>query len=224
MIQYHLCQKIKNIQILHSSDFDLHSYESDSLDLCKLSKLLNVNGHWVCSYYDTKNICIYDSSNKRKLHKHHEQFLRRLFPFYPFDKKSIIFPTVQQQPNCSDCGVFAIAFAISLLYNIKPEKVRYDVSLMRSHLIKIFESNVIEHFLQDLKYGVFQKVLPLAVIRAREANSFRKRTNRRYEKKQQKSSNKQKDYESQQTKKELNNNSFTSTSEKYVQSVTSNII
>ena len=41
----------KHIQILHSSDFDLHSYESDSLDLCKLNKLLNVNGHWVCSYY-----------------------------------------------------------------------------------------------------------------------------------------------------------------------------
>jgi len=26
----------KHIQILHSSDFDLHSYESGSLDLCKL--------------------------------------------------------------------------------------------------------------------------------------------------------------------------------------------
>jgi len=78
----------KHIQILHSSDFDLHSYESGLLDLC-LHELLNVNGHWVCSYYDTRDVYIYDSSNKKKLHKHHEQFLRRLFPFYSFDKKLI---------------------------------------------------------------------------------------------------------------------------------------
>lgn len=51
----------------------------------------------------------------------------------------------QQQPNCNDCDVFEVAFATSLLFNIKPEKVKYDVSLMRSHLIKM-KSNVIEHF------------------------------------------------------------------------------
>jgi len=43
----------------------------------------------------------------------------------------------------------AIAFAIINNVNIKPEKVRFH-SLMRSHLIKIFESNIIEYFPQDL--------------------------------------------------------------------------
>jgi len=60
---------------------------------------------------------------------------------------------VQKQPNSSDCGVFAIAFDISLLFNIKPDKVKYNIGLMRSHLIKILESNVIEHFPQDLNYN-----------------------------------------------------------------------
>lgn len=61
---------------------------------------------------------------------------------------------MRHQPNGNDCGVFAIAFAISLLFNIKPEKVKYNHSLMRLHLIKIFESDIIEHFPQDLQYGV----------------------------------------------------------------------
>jgi len=37
---------------------------------------------------------------------------------------------------------------------------------MRSHLIKILEINIIEHFPQDPQY-VVQKVLPLAVIKER---------------------------------------------------------
>jgi len=53
----------KHIQLLHSS-----SGPSD--------------GHWVCSFYDRKNIFIYDSLNNKTLHKHHEQFLKRLFPTY----------------------------------------------------------------------------------------------------------------------------------------------
>jgi len=92
---------------------------------------------------------------------------------------------------------------------------------MRSHLIKIFESNVIEHFPQDLKYGVPQKIFPLAVIRAKEAEAVRIRTKRQYENKQQKS-NQQRDYDSQQTKKELNN-FLLSISKRYVQSVMNDI-
>jgi len=161
-------QDKKHIQILHSS-----SSLSD--------------GHWVCSYYDKKKIFIYDSLNNKTLHKHHEQFLKRLFPTYNFEKNPVKFPTVQQQPNYSDCGVFAIAFAISLLFDIKPDKVKYEHKLMRSHLIKILETNIIEHFPQDPQY-VAQKVLPLAVIKIKEAEAIRIRMIRQSETDQQKSS------------------------------------
>ncbi|XP_011349057.2 eukaryotic translation initiation factor 3 subunit A-like [Ooceraea biroi] len=116
------------------------------------------------------------------LHEHHKQFLTKLFPTHDFIKYPVKFPTVQSQPNGSDCGIFAIAFAVSLLFNIKPEKVRYDHSLMRLHLIKIFETNIIEHFPQDLNYDVPQKVLPLAVVRARQVEAARIRIKRQYEK------------------------------------------
>jgi len=84
------------------------------------------DGHWVYNYYNKKNLFIYDFLNNKTLHKHHEQFLKRLFSSYDFEKNPVKFPTVQHQPNYNDCGVFAIAFATSLLFNIKPDKVKYE--------------------------------------------------------------------------------------------------
>jgi len=137
------------------------------------------------------------------LHKHHEQFLKKLIPTFDFDKNPVKFPVVQRQPNCNDCGVFAIAFATSLLFNIKPDKVKYEHKLMRSHLIRILETNVIEHFSQDLQYGVTQKVFPLAVINAREAEALRIRMIRQHETEQQKLNRLGKCLNIYHTKKEL---------------------
>jgi len=106
---------------------------------------------------------------------------------------------VQRQPNYN--GVFAIAFATSLLFNIKPDKVKYEHKLMRSHLIKILETN--EHFPQDPQY-VAQKVLPLAVIKVREA--LRKRMIRQSD--QQKSNRLKKYCDNYSRKKEFNKTRF----------------
>jgi len=111
------------------------------------------------------------------LHKHYEQFLKRLFPSYEFEKNPVKFPTVQHQPNYNDCGVFAIAFATSLLFNIKPDKVKYEHKLMRPHLIQMLETNIIQHFPQNPQY-VVQKILPLIVLKVREVEAIRKRTKR----------------------------------------------
>jgi len=92
---------------------------------------------------------------------------------------------VQHEPNNNDCGVFAIA--TSLLFNIKPEKVKFVHEFMRSHLIKILETSVIKHFPQDPQYGYVQKILPLAVIKAKEAEAIRMHTMRQHETEQQKS-------------------------------------
>jgi len=48
--------------------------------------------------------------------------------------------------------------------------MKYEHRLMRSHLIKILETNVIEHF--PLEYGIAQKILLLAVIKAKEAEAI----------------------------------------------------
>jgi len=167
---------------------------------------MSLGTHWICSYYDTKKISIYDSLNTKILSKCQEEFLKKLFPTYDFIKNSVTFFTVQQQLNASDCGVFAIAFAVSLLFNIKPDKVRYDYSLMRSHLVKMFETNVIEHFPQDLNFGVLQKVLSLREIRAKEAKATRIRTIRQHKMEQLKSNLLPKNCDFYISNKGINNN------------------
>ncbi|KYM94171.1 hypothetical protein ALC62_15211 [Cyphomyrmex costatus] len=126
-------------------------------------------------FYDRKNIFIYDSLNRKTLHNQHKQFLEKLFPTYDFKKNPVKFPKVHHQPNYNDCSVLAIAFATSLLFNIKHDKVTYEYKLMRSHLIKILERNLIEHFPQDPQLSA-QKVLPLSVIKAKEYEAARIRT------------------------------------------------
>jgi len=75
---------------------------------------------------------------------------------------------------------------------------------MRSHLIKILESNVIEHFPQDLNYNAPLKIFSLAEVRAEEIETIY--TKCQNAKKQQKLNQFQENYYSQQTKKRLNNN------------------
>ena len=114
----------------------MHSCE----DLCKNC----VGGHWICFYYDGKNIFISDSINSNQLNVSNEMFLRKLFPH--FDEIPKYFQIVQYQNNADDCAVFAIAFAISLFFQQNPSKIIYDTDQMRYHLYDMFERNKLTHF------------------------------------------------------------------------------
>ena len=118
-----------HLQLLHSCE-----------DLCEKC----IGGHWICSYYDGKSIFIYDSFNCSKLNIRYETFLRKLFPH--FDEIPKYFQKVQYQNNLDDCGVFAIAFAISLFFQQNPSQIIYDTDKMRSHLYNIFERKTLIHF------------------------------------------------------------------------------
>ena len=52
---------------------------------------------------------------------------------------------VQQQTNSCDCGVFAIAFLVDLLFGVDPTTVKFDVGKMRSHLYSCLQSGKFEH-------------------------------------------------------------------------------
>ena len=43
---------------------------------------------------------------------------------------TIQFPRVQQQQGSSDCGVFAVAYAVDCALGLDPTAVKYDQSLM----------------------------------------------------------------------------------------------
>ncbi|XP_032458125.1 uncharacterized protein LOC116418298 [Nasonia vitripennis] len=106
----------------------------------------NDTGHWVTSYYDTDYIYVFDSINNKVMHKDLEKSLKLLHPYYFLEGKRVIFPKVQQQTNQKDCGIFAIAFAITLLCKMKPDLLTYNTHIMRPHLLKLLVSKYIAHF------------------------------------------------------------------------------
>lgn len=113
----------------------------------------NSIGHFVCIFYDTEALYVYDSLNNIQLHDDLKQFLMKLHPYcFNGQKKPVIFKKVQSQGRTLDCGVFSIAFAVTLMFGLKPEKIQYNQMEMRKHLIKMFENRNIEHFPCDTSF------------------------------------------------------------------------
>ena len=56
-----------------------------------------------------------------------------------FGKSQIKLQKVQKQQGSDDCGLFAIAFAVSLARKTDPSQVCFMQSQMRSHLINCFQ-------------------------------------------------------------------------------------
>ena len=69
----------------------------------------------------------------------------------------IIPPSVQQQPNGVDCGVFAIAFAVDILNGFAEIGKRFDVGKMRSHLLKCLEEEEFTLFPRSHKHTKLSK-------------------------------------------------------------------
>ena len=62
----------------------------------------------------------------------------------------MLIKSVQQQRNCFDCAVFAIALATSPGFGDRPEEIIYDSKIMRQHLLNCLRNKRMERFpLQD---------------------------------------------------------------------------
>ena len=62
------------------------------------------------------------------------------------DFKAISVVLVQQQSNGSDCGVFVIAFATVLVYNLDKYIPQFNVHQMRTHLSTCLKNGLIIPF------------------------------------------------------------------------------
>ena len=60
--------------------------------------------------------------------------------------KYLVYAPVQQQTNASDCGLFAIAFATSLVFGYDPQDITFDTTRMRAHLVACFKAGAITQF------------------------------------------------------------------------------
>ena len=105
-------------------------------------QILNVtNAHWICiSNRDCKpgNVKVYDSLRSGDLPMSVKEVIAALIKC---DKKKIflIFPEVQQQPDSSSCGLFALAYAATLCEGKDPTKTKYDFPCMRTHFLNCLQ-------------------------------------------------------------------------------------
>ena len=56
------------------------------------------------------------------------------------------FLLLQKQTNMSDCGAFAIAFAMAICNRQRPELLCFDITKMRRHLYNCLEDGLMRHF------------------------------------------------------------------------------
>jgi hypothetical protein len=63
-----------------------------------------------------------------------------------YPNMTIVWPSMQNQKGCSDCGLFAVAVAFSLLIGEDPSTQAYDQKTMRVHLAMGFQVGELAQF------------------------------------------------------------------------------
>ena len=59
----------------------------------------------------------------------------------------------QKQSGGKDCGLFAIAFTVALVFNNQPSKLKFNQQQMRCHLVECFTKQQMTTFPCIHKYG-----------------------------------------------------------------------
>ena len=113
--------------------------------------------HWVTSSSFRKEVALYDSKYSGKLHPSLTHQLARIYwslvndmdedgESDPWPELVVKIPEVQQQRGACDCGVFAVAFALHVALRDDPQKILFEQSQMRPHLLRCFENWKLEPF------------------------------------------------------------------------------
>lgn len=103
--------------------------------------------YWVCSYWDTQHVYIYDHSPEKAYDDKYDFILKQLYPHYFNAGGKVKFPEVICHTRANnDSYIFAVANLIALHFNKKPEDMNYNLKAMRNHLKKIIKNETIEPF------------------------------------------------------------------------------
>lgn len=89
---------------------------------------------------------IYDSLNTGILCDDYEKYLIRIHGHYFDENKLVKFPTIRSQTDATSCGYFTIMSFISILFGINPEDIRMKKSQLLSHVLRIFDTRILEPF------------------------------------------------------------------------------
>ena len=117
--------------VFHATGFEYCPFET-------LEVVHNGAQHWVLLSSMNGTISIYDSLNMKPT----DVLLKQITQLFSPDDTLPQFKQhhCHKQLGATDCGVFAIAYAIDVLHGNSPQHIRYDQNKMREHLISCLES------------------------------------------------------------------------------------
>ena len=102
------------------------------------------NMHWVCARYTCRRnvFLVYDSMQGTIVSRNVQEQLAKVGRC----GAEFSIQSMQRQQGSDDCGLFAIAVAVDLAHDIDPGRATYRQPLMRLHLVKCFDRQVILPF------------------------------------------------------------------------------
>ncbi len=113
-------------------------------------QIINVNNsHWltVSNIGCPKGtVNIYDSVSSNSLSAHTVKVIAGILFVTDLKKITVNYIDVQTQSNCSDCGVFSLAFVTSLCHGEDPSKISYVTYKLRDHLYNCLEKHTMSPF------------------------------------------------------------------------------
>ena len=98
--------------------------------------------HWALSYIRDNTVYLYDSLQPKGINS--STLAEQLRALY--GNRIVKVPQVQLQKGSEDCGCFAIAFCVSLMFGDDPATLYYDQKQMRKHLVQYFEAKCFTPF------------------------------------------------------------------------------
>ena len=122
----------------------LYTQRLDKLHQAKENSIFfhNFSGHWALSHLREGVVFLYDSLQPKTIHPDLQKQILALY-----GKRLVRVPPVQIQKGSTDCGCFAIAFCVSLLYGDDPTTLVYEQKKMREHITACLSSEHLLHFL-----------------------------------------------------------------------------
>ncbi|KAL6417133.1 hypothetical protein ACFW04_012961 [Cataglyphis niger] len=104
----------------------------------------NCSNYWRCIFFDGIKFRVYDSlpgCTYDKLVAKEKSYIHLRYP--TVSSSDIIFEKVETQPDGTSCGIYAAAFATTVVLGGNPCKEKYskNVKCMRKHFWKIIEDN-----------------------------------------------------------------------------------
>ena len=106
--------------------------------------------HWVLlSNFNSPTkgtVNVYDSAHMSRVNLQVQKCMAQLIDVGTTNRMTIKWMESDQQKNGSDCGVYAIANLVTILFNIDPLSITYDRTELRPHLLRCLEEGRFKPF------------------------------------------------------------------------------